>query len=114
MAVTTRPIVWEFYKKIENANEMGGLVHYFDTTAQKLYLNNGVRTRTTTVQNGHWKDTIYGEEIVLNQDNYDSISIDQTTSNEFHMTGKIGNSLYFMRYNGKVLLNTQDYLNQLT
>ena len=113
MAASQMPIVWEFYKKVEDTHKLEGIVHYFDTTAQRLYLNQGVRTKNTIVKKGHWKNTYYESEKNLNNDNYDSMAVDQTTNKEFHMVGKIDNSLYFLRYNGKVLLDIHDYINDL-
>lgn len=112
MAATTKPILWDFYEVYSETSSLGGLIHYHDTTAQKIYVNNGIKTKVTTIVNGRWNGTIYENEIVLNEDAYNSISCDQTTNNEFHMVGNIGNDLYFLRYNGKVLIDVHDFLEQ--
>lgn len=105
------PLVWDFYRQITDTNKLGGINHYFDTKAQRIYLNNGVKTKTSTITDGHWKTSTESEEIVLNEDNYSSMSMDSTTKNEFHMVGVINSELFYLRYNGKVLLNVNDFIN---
>ena len=58
MAATPTPFVWNFNREFGsdvNAH-VGGTVHYFDENAQELFLNAGLKTRTTTPVNGHWRD----------------------------------------------------------
>ena len=58
MPTTPTPFVWSFNRQFGsdvNAH-VGGTVHYFDENAQELFLNAGLKTRTTTPVNGHWRE----------------------------------------------------------
>ena len=58
MATTPTPFVWEFNREFGNDTNahVGGTLHYFDENAQELFLNAGLKTRTTTPVNGHWRE----------------------------------------------------------
>ena len=55
MAATQQPLVWDFYRIVEGAENLGGVVHYHDEMSQSMWLSNGIQTNLAKVEQGHWR-----------------------------------------------------------
>lgn len=78
MAATSAPLVWDFYRKVEGAQGLGGVVHYHDETAQSIYLNGGLSTRLESVPEGHWRESSLSFEYKISSDAWTDIGLDHT------------------------------------
>jgi hypothetical protein len=98
MATTPAPIVWDFQQEIGPVDNLGGNVHYFETSAQRLYLHNGIATNVTEVPEGRWVDAVYGDEIIIDDTPYTLLSVDHPYNGILFMVATDGESLYYLRY----------------
>ena len=55
MATTPHPLVWDFYRTVDGADNLGGVVHYYDEMSQSIYLSSGIKTNVAGVPEGHWE-----------------------------------------------------------
>ena len=65
MAATSTPLVWDFYREVSGAEGLGSCLEYFTEDAQSLYLADGLKTRLSFVEEGHWADAEPGSEITI-------------------------------------------------
>ena len=99
MAETPNPIVWDAWKQTQAADGVGATVHYYDTTAQFLYLLGGLATRTGTIENGDWENNIWNpERKEVDPTTYELISFDHPSNGTLYGVAVDGTSLYFLRY----------------
>jgi hypothetical protein len=79
MAASTNPLVWDFYRMIgsDTSAHLGGTVHYFNNEAQCIFLNNGLKTRLTEIENGQWVNSVYTEPSQwINEEPYTDLDLD--------------------------------------
>ena len=98
MATTPAPLVWDSFRSVGAVDGLGGNVHYYDEAAQAIYLHNGITTQITKVEEGHWKDAIYGSEVIVDGTAYTLLSLDHPYNGTLHLTAADGTSLYYLRY----------------
>lgn len=98
MAATDAPLVWECAESIGSVDGLGGNVHYFDESAQMLYLNSGIATKTAKVTEGHWCDATFGDEIIVDDTAYTLLSVDHPYNGVLYMVATDGTSLVCLRY----------------
>ena len=93
------PIVWDFYKTIGPVDALGGIIEYYDTEAQTLFLKNGVRTHTMTVTNGDWQTANENiTQIQVNEDAYTDSNWDHPSNGILYGVTTDGTNLIFLRY----------------
>ena len=98
MATTPCPLVWDFYRAVDGADDLGGVVHYYDETSQSIYLSSGLKTDVAGVSEGHWKDAEPIEGIQITNDNFKMIRFDHPSNGILYGVASEGNKLTFLRY----------------
>lgn len=99
MATTQHPLVWDFYRKVEGVESLGGVSHYFDEDSQSLYLKEGnLATRVAPVPEGHWSDAAPSEEIQVSQVGWSHLRLDHPSNGVLYGVAADGGSLEFVRY----------------
>lgn len=99
MAASERPLVWDFYRKVDDVGRLGGTVHYYTEEAQSLFLQNGLSTRLTTVPEGHWEDTEWDLTQVITEDQYSTLRLDHAYNGTLFGVGiNEDGELVFLRY----------------
>lgn len=94
-------IVWDFCRQIGNDvnAKVGGVVHYYDETAQTLFLNGGLKTRLSTPTNGQWKTSeLTSPSQFINNTDYSVLSLDHPANGTLYMAAIEGGNLRFLRY----------------
>ena len=76
MAVTPHPLVWDFYRSVEGASELGGVVHYYDESSQSLWLSSGIKTNLADILEGHWETASVKVAQSIGTSNYSSLELD--------------------------------------
>ena len=92
------PLVWDFYRTVGAADNTGAAVHYYDESAQSIYLNTGIATQTADVEDGHWSDAVWDDEISITNDSYTLLSADHPANGTLYMAATDGTNLYYLRY----------------
>ena len=92
------PLVWNFYRTVGAADNTGAAVHYYDESAQSIYLDNGIATQTTDVEDGHWNDAVWDDEISINDTAYTLLTADHPANGTLYMAATDGANLYYLRY----------------
>lgn len=105
MAVTPYPLVWDFYRSVDEAKGLGGVAHYFNEESQSLYLNNGLATKTALIEKGKWQDAkneinpeTKKEEFKLTEDAWKILSMDHVSNSYLYGVATDGEKLTFIRY----------------
>ena len=98
MAATTEPIVWEYYRQIAEADDLGFVAHQYDTKGQSIYLADGLKTQVGLVPYGHWNQQGLGEEITISEEEYEKTAWDQPFQNLLAGAAILDGKLYFLRY----------------
>ena len=81
MAASTRPLVWDFYRAVGSASGLGGTVEYYEESGQSIWLDSdGLITETTTVEDGHWEDTEWSEDIAIMSDDHSLLALDHPSN----------------------------------
>lgn len=94
-------LVWDFYRQIGNDTNVkpGGVVHYFDETAQTLFLNEGLKTRMTEPIGGQWENSTLSEpSLFINNTDYSVLSLDHPANGTLYMAAIEGGNLKLLRY----------------
>lgn len=93
-------LVWDFYREVSGASEVGAVEHYYDEESQSLYLNatGGLATQVAEVDNGHWVDSIPGNERIITDDTFEAIRLDHPSNGVLYFAATDGSSLTFLRY----------------
>lgn len=98
MAVTTAPLIWDFYRTVP-ADELGGVVHYYDEQSQSIYLSNGgLSTKTAPIPEGHWETASPGSEIDVTEDSFDTLRLDHPSNGILYGAATDGDEITFLRY----------------
>lgn len=91
-------LTWEFYREMGAQDSTGAVVHYFDESAQSLYLSNGIRTRAGEVPEGHWKTSPPGDEVTVGETAYNLLAADHPANGTLFLVAAEGDNLVFLRY----------------
>ena len=81
-------LVWDFYREIGSDTNVkpGGIVHYYDETAQTLFLNGGLKTRLLAPEGGQWETALLAEPSqFINEVDYSALSIDHPANGTLYM-----------------------------
>jgi len=98
MATTQHPLVWDFYRKVEGAEGLGGVAHYWDEDSQSLWLSSGIKTNVANVPEGHWETAEAGETIDIGSPAYSSLELDHAYNGVLFGVATIGDALVYLRY----------------
>jgi predicted ester cyclase len=99
MATTPHPLVWDFYRTVDGASNLGGVIHYYDEMSQSIYLSSGLKTDVAGVPEGHWETADWTEDIQVTQDNDISmLRFDHPSNGILYGVASNGNELTFLRY----------------
>jgi len=101
MATTPAPLVWEFNRQIgsDAAVHVGGTAHYYDETAQSLFINGGLKTRLSTPTDGHWRDAALSDPSqFVDTVAYTRAGMDHPCNGTVYFAAIVGGVLRFMRY----------------
>ena len=98
MAATPSPLVWDFYRAVDGAEGLGSCLEYFTEDAQSLYLADGLKTRLSFVEEGHWADATPGSEIEILADTPSLSAWDHALTGQLFGVGVSGTELIFYRY----------------
>lgn len=99
MAKTDCPLVWDFYRVVDGAEELGGVVHYYDEMSQSLWLSsNGMKTNVADIPEGHWRTATPEDTIDIGTPNYDLLSLNHPYNGVLFGAATLGNELVYLRY----------------
>lgn len=99
MAASTRPLVWDFYRAVGSASGLGGTVEYYEESGQSIWLDsNGLTTETTTVEDGHWENTPWSEDIQILPDSHSLLALDHPSNGVLYGAAVRDGRLWFYRY----------------
>lgn len=98
MATTPCPLVWDFYRTVDGADDIGGVVHYYDEMSQSIYLSSGLKTDVAGVPEGHWEDAERTEDIQITNDAFKVLRFDHPSNGILYGVASDGKKLTFLRY----------------
>ena len=99
MAVTPLPLVWDHYKETGQSGFLGGLIHFYDENAQRLWNLEGLNTQLTEVPLGNWEQTIWGNAQKISDDRYIDMDLDHPYNGVVFGVGVTeGGQLVYLRY----------------
>ena len=98
MATTPHPLVWDFYRAVEGAEGLGGVVHYYDEMSQSIWLSNGMNTSVAKIPEGHWGTTDPGTPQNLSTPMYSSLELDHAYNGVLFGVATLDNELVYLRY----------------
>ena len=98
MATTPCPLVWDFYRAVDGAEDLGGVIHYYDEMSQSIYLSSGLKTDVASVSEGHWEDAEPTKDIQITNDSFKVLRFDHPSNGILYGAATDGKSLTFLRY----------------
>lgn len=98
MAATPAPLVWDFYRQQTDAVNLVGIVHYYDAESQSLYLNSGLKTKTATIENGHWKNATQSSNTSVDSTTWSKIRIDHASNGTLYGLATGDGKVTLLRY----------------
>ena len=98
MATTPHPLVWDFYRTVEGAEGLGGVVHYYDEMSQSIWLSNGMSTSVAKIPEGHWGTTDPGTPQNLSTPTYSSLELDHAYNGVLFGVATLNSALVYLRY----------------
>ena len=102
MATSTSPLVWDFYRKVEDtsASNLGGVIHFYDEMSQSLWLpvSGGIMTNIADIEDGHWKNAEVQNTIDIATPDYTSLALDHAYNGVLFGVATLGNELVYLRY----------------
>ena len=99
MAASTRPLVWDFYRAVGSASGLGGTVEYYEESGQSIWLDaQGLTTEIATVEDGHWEDTEWSEDIEIMSDDHSLLALDHPSNGVLYGAAVRDGRLWFYRY----------------
>lgn len=103
MATTPRPYIWKEAQLINNtADETGASFHFYDTAAEVIYPDDGLKYKSGYVPDGHWEDLELSEEEELESTDYLFLKGDHPATGSLYMIGlrrtSSHDTLYLFRY----------------
>lgn len=86
MATTPRPYIWKEAELINSsADETGATFHFYDTQAEMIYPNSGLKYKYGSVPEGHWEDLELSEEGTLEDTAYIFLKSDHPATGSLYM-----------------------------
>ena len=101
MAASPAPLVWDFHRQIGNDEGVltGGVVHFYDETAQTIFLNGGIKTRLSEPVNGHWDEAeLSFPSAFINETDYSRLNLDHPVNGTIYGVTIENSNLEFVRY----------------
>ena len=99
MATTPCPLVWDFYRTLDGADDIGGVVHYYDEMSQSIYPAWHLCTNVAYVPEGHWEDAEQTKFIhITSGERISMVRFDHPSNGILYGVSSDGNKLTFMRY----------------
>ena len=98
MATTPCPLVWDFYRAVDGADNLGGVIHYYDEMSQSIYLSSGLKTNIAGVSEGHWEDAELIGDAQITDDAFNILRFDHPSNGILYGVASDGNKLTFLRY----------------
>lgn len=98
MPATPHPLIWEYSRKVDDAKNLGGVVHYYDEMSQSLWLDNGIQTNIADIPHGHWKTSTPDPTLDIGTPKYLSLSLDHAYNGVLFGVATLGSALVFLRY----------------
>ncbi|MEG0941768.1 MAG: hypothetical protein RSE64_07720, partial [Oscillospiraceae bacterium] len=102
MAASTSPLVWDFFRELGSSVgvKTGGVAHYYDETAQTIFLNGGLKTRLSDPASGQWKTAeLSAPSQFVNTLDYIKLDLDHPANGTLYMAAvKADGTLQFLRY----------------
>ena len=102
MATTPRPYTWKAAQLINNAaDETGATFHFYDTAAEMIYPNGGLKYKFGEVPDGHWEDLELSEENELENTAYIFLKGDHPATGSLYLIALDRGTrdiLYLFRY----------------
>lgn len=92
------PLIWDYYRNAGTVSSTGAVVHYYEESAQSIYLQNGIATKITRVDDGHWSDSVWEDEFAIVDDAYTLLLADHPANGTLYMAATDGTAVYFLRY----------------
>ena len=102
MATTPRPYTWREAELItSSADETGATFHFYDTNAEMIYPNSGLKYKYGLVPDGHWEDLELSEEGTLESTAYIYLKSDHPATGSLYIIALDRGTrdiLYLFRY----------------
>ena len=101
MAASPAPLVWDFHRQIGNDEGVltGGVVHFYDETAQTIFLNGGIKTRLTEPREGSWETAeLSFPSAFINETAYSRLNLDHPANGTVYGVAIVDGNLEFIRY----------------
>lgn len=99
MATTPCPLVWDFHRTVDGADDIGGVIHYYDEMAQSIYLSSGLKTDVLGVPDGHWEDAVQAKGVqVTDDEKFSLLRFDHPSNGILYGVASDGTKLTFLRY----------------
>lgn len=102
MATSPNPLVWDFNRQIGSDTSVltGGVVHFYDETAQTIFLNSGIKTRLSEPLQGQWEAAeLSFPSAFINETVYTRLNIDHPANGAVYGTAiEPDGALQFLRY----------------
>lgn len=99
MAASERPLVWDFYRAVGNASGLGGTVEYYEESGQSIWLDSqGLTTEITTIEEGHWDEAEWSEDIEIMPDDHSLLALDHPSNGVLYGAAVRDGQLWFYRY----------------
>lgn len=95
---TISPLVWNHWRKVNDAIDLGGVIHYHDQQSQSIFLEGGISTRVSHVPKGHWRESTSGPKLKINNDGYKNLRFDHVENGLLYGVASNGSELTFLRY----------------
>lgn len=103
MATTPRPYIWREAELINSsADETGATFHFYDTQAEMIYPNSGLKYKYGEVPSGHWEDLELSDEDMLESTAYIFVKGDHPATGSLYLIAldrtSSKDTLYLFRY----------------
>lgn len=98
MATTPHPLVWSFYRQVEGAEGLGGVVHYYDESSQSFWLSSGIKTNLSNVKEGHWKTSTVESTIEIETPDYSLLELEHAYNGVLFGAAFDGENIVYLRY----------------
>ena len=91
-------LTWDFYRLIDTEGALGGCVHYYDTSAQSLYLSSGMISQSGKVKAGNWSASELRDKISVVDTGYTSLELDHPHNGTVYGIASTADGVHFLRY----------------
>ena len=99
MASTTQPLVWDFFRVVDGAEDLGGVVHYYDKASQSIWpTEDGLKTSLADIPEGHWYSATPGDPLQIGTPRYEHLSLDHAYNGVLFGAAVKDGALVYLRY----------------